>query len=140
MTVIGFNFTKISAQKNKPIKGKVNINNNVSVKDIKEVDLNLGKTKQKGVKFEFVFTSKYSTDVADITLEGETVYVGPEATIKEIQDEWKKDQKLPKSVMNEIFNNVLSRCNVQAIIISRDLGLPPPIPMPKVDVDNAPKK
>ena len=140
MTVIGFNFTKIQAEKKKAIKSNVNINNNVSIKDLKEIDLALGVNKQKGIKFEFLFVSKYSSDIAEITLEGESVYVGPEAKIKEILDTWKKEKKLAKSVMNEIFNNILAKCNIQAIIISRDLGLPPPIPMPKVDVNTAPKK
>ena len=133
MAVVGFSFSKISAEKKKGMQDKVNINNNVSIKSVQEADLALGAAKQKGVRFEFIFTSDYSPDVAMITLEGELLYVGQDAIVKEVLDSWKKEKKLSKSVTSEIFNNILSRCNVEAIVISREINVPPPIPMPKVD-------
>ena len=51
MAIVGFNFTKMNVEKNKAVEGKININNNVSIKDVEENELSLGKSKQKGVKF-----------------------------------------------------------------------------------------
>ena len=34
MAIVGFNFTKILAEKNSGIKGKVDIKNNISVKNV----------------------------------------------------------------------------------------------------------
>ena len=51
-----------------------------------------------------------------------------EAMIKQ----WAKDKKLDKPIMNVVLNNILAKCNVQAICMSRDIGLPPTIPMPRV--------
>jgi len=31
-----------------------------------------------------------------------------------------------------VINSILGRCNIQALIMSKELNMPPPIPMPKV--------
>ena len=135
MTIIGFTFTKMSIEKEGTIRGKISINNNVSIKDVVEVDLALGKAKQKALKFTFEFTSKYEPKVAEILLRGELLYLGDERKIKEITDKWKKDKKIPKDVTKVLLDHVLAKCNIQALILSKDINLPPPIPMPKVQID-----
>ena len=52
--------------------------------------------------------------------------------VKEILKSWKKDNKVDKDILGPIYNTILSKCNVQAIVLSRDIQLPPPIPLPKV--------
>ena len=74
--IVGFGFTKLSAEKNDPIKGKVDINNNVSIKDIQEDSFSFGKDKQQNVlKFIFEFTSKYEPNAGSILIEGELLYM-----------------------------------------------------------------
>jgi len=135
MTIVGFDFTKIDAEKKAPIKGKININNNVAIKNVEEQNLHLGNEKQNAIKFQFEFTSKYDPGIGAITLGGDLIYMGDPKKVKEILDGWKKDKKLPKDISANILNNVLTRCNVQALILSRDLNLPSPIPLPKVQLD-----
>ena len=132
MTVISFNFTKISAERIKGIKGKLNISNNVSINDVKSFDLELGKNKEKALRFSFKFESKYDPKIGNIELLGEIVYMGKETDIKEAEKQWKKEKKIPKEIVEEIMSNVLSKCNIEALIMSREIGLPPPIPLPKV--------
>ena len=135
MTIVGFDFTKIDAEKKSPIKGKININNNVAIKNVEEQNLHLGNEKQNAIKFQFEFTSKYDPGIGAITLGGDIIFMGDPKKVKEILDGWKKDKKLPKDISANILNNVLTRCNVQALILSRDLNLPSPIPLPKVQLD-----
>ena len=46
MPIVGFNFTKIDVErKGGNISGKVNISNNISIKNVEIKDLALGKTK-----------------------------------------------------------------------------------------------
>ena len=135
MVVVGFNFTKINVEKKDNIKGKVNIANNVSIKSIEKADLSLGKAKQEGVKFIFEFTTDYEPDVASILLVGDVLFIDDEKKVKNILDEWKKTQKAPDEVMNQVLNTILSKCNVQALVLSRDVNLPSPIPLPKVELD-----
>ncbi len=47
MTIISFNFTKISAERFEGGQGKISISSNVSIKDVKIFELQLGKNKEK---------------------------------------------------------------------------------------------
>ena len=132
MAIIGFNFTKILVEKKAGLKGNVDIKNNVSVKSVESTDLSLGSTKKKALKFGFEFTSEYKPDIGGILLTGDLLYLTEEDAQDEILKSWKKDKQVPKEVMAEILNSILMRCNVEALVLSRDVNLPPPIPLPKV--------
>lgn len=138
--IVGFGFTKLSAEKNEQVKGKIDINNNVSIKDVVEDNLSLGKDKQSVIKFLFEFTSNYEPSVGKILFEGEVLYLEEPKKIKEILTSWKKDKKLSKELMAGLLNTVLTKCNVQALILSQEVNLPPPIPMPKVQIQQQPEK
>lgn len=139
MTIVSFNFTSLSAEKKDDIKGKVNINNNVVIKDLEQKDFSLGTNKQQALKFIFEFVSKYDPNIGNITLMGNVLFIEEAKKIKEILDGWKKNKKLPKEVTSKVLNTVLGKCNVQALILSEQLNLPPPIPLPKVQVVDTPK-
>jgi len=94
----------------------------------------MGTSKQNALKFHFEFTAKYEPKIADITLTGFITFFEKPETVKEIADGWKKDKKIPKETMSNILNTVLARCNVEAMILSREVNLPPPIPLPKIQV------
>jgi len=132
MTIVSFNFTKIEAEKKEVSKGKINISNNVTIEKVEEKDLSLGSQKQKVLNFTFQFTSKYSPDAGNIKLVGNVLYMEDSKKVKEVLDDWKKDKKLPKDIMTKVLNVVLNKSNVQALILSDHVNLPPPIPLPKV--------
>ena len=134
MTVVSFNFTKIEAEKKGVGKGKININNNVTIEKVEEKDLSLGNQKQKVLNFTFEFTSKYSPNFGSINLIGNVLYMEDSKKVKEILDGWKKDKRLPKDIMPKILNVILNKSNVQALILSDHVNLPPPIPLPKVQL------
>ena len=139
--IVGFGFTKLSAEKGESAKGKIDINNNVSIKDVKEDNFSLGKDNQQNIlRFLFEFTSKYEPNVGSILFEGELLYMEEPKKAKEILANWKKDKKLPKEIMAGLLNTVLTKCNVQALILSQQVNLPPPIPLPKVQMATAPEK
>ena len=132
--IVGFGFTKLSAQKNSSATGKIDINNNVSVKDAKEDSFSMGKDRQSIIKFIFEFTSKYEPSIGTILFEGEVLYLDEPKKIKEILGAWKKDKKISGEIMANLLNTILTKCNVQALILSQEINLPPPIPMPKVQM------
>jgi len=136
--IVGFGFTKLSAEKKENAKGKIDINNNVSIKDVLEENFALGKDKSQNIlKFIFEFTSKYEPNVGNILFEGELLYMEEPKKAKEILADWKKNKKLPKDLMAGLLNTILTKCNIQALILSQQVNLPPPIPLPKVQI-NAP--
>jgi len=134
LTVVGFNFSKIQATKDNPIKGKINIQNKVMIKDVEAADLAFGKDKQQGVKFTFNYVSKYEPKIGSIDLEGNLLFLADAKEVKKIIDEWDKNKKIPEKVMGTVLNTVLTKCNIQALITSRDVNLPPMVPLPKVQV------
>lgn len=133
MAVIGVHITKINAEK-KTVNGvnKVGINNNISVKHVDEKDFSLGSTKQKGLKFVFEFMCKYNPDLGGINLEGDVLWLSEADKIKQIKGEWEEKKQLPSDVMESVLNAALSRCNIEALKLSQDLGLPVPIPLPRL--------
>ena len=135
--IVGFGFTKLIAEKKDAAKGKIDINNNVSIKDVVEDDLALGKEKQNVLKFIFEFTSQFEPNVGTIDFEGELLYMEDPKKNKELLASWKKDKKIPKEVMGGLLNTILTKCNVQALILSQQVNLPPPIPMPRVQMSQA---
>jgi len=136
MTVISFNFTKIRAEKKEAAKGKVSIDNNVSIINVEEKDLSIGANKQKALSFTFEFSCKYTPGLGSINLTGNVIYLEESKKSKEIMADWEKNKKLPKDMMAKILTVVLNKSNVQALILSNEVNLPSPVPLPKVQVEN----
>ena len=139
MTIVGFNITKISGERKNVAGGKINISNNVSIKNVSPTDLSLGPVKnQDGLKVDFLFQTTYEPGMGSIILEGNVLYMGDEQKVKEIMETWKKTKKLPKDIMVFILNTVLQRCNIEALILSKELNLPPPVQMPRITQKETP--
>jgi hypothetical protein len=51
---------------------------------------------------------------------------------KKILEEWKKDKKLNEEISALVFNTILARCNVKALNLAQDVGLPPHFRLPLV--------
>lgn len=134
MTVVGFAFTKLLAEKKKRVKGKLQIANNIAIKNVKGIPLQLADSnvKQSGLKFSFQFSSKYEPDIGNITLEGDVLFMGEKAQNEKIVKSWKKDKKIPNEVVTQIVNIALTRCNIEALLLSKEISLPPPIKLPSI--------
>lgn len=131
MTIVKINLYKVNAERNLDAKvGQIKINNNVSIKDIEEMDFAVeGK---KGLKFSFAFNCNYEPNLGKIEVEGQVLYVGEDDKVKEIKENWEKDKKIPMDIMEQVVNAALHKGNIQAIKISEDVSLPSPLPLPKV--------
>jgi hypothetical protein len=140
MAIVGFEFTKINVKKQEVAQGKINISNSIGIVDIKQNDLQVGKTKQNGIKFVFEYRSVYEPNFARIELGGTILYLTDEKNAKEIIGEWETQKKIKKEIAEQMINYILTRCNIQSIILSNTVNLPPPVPMPKVNVAAAPAK
>lgn len=131
MTVVKINVHKINAERNLKAKvGQIKINNNVSIKDVEDMDFNVdGK---KGLRFTFDFSCNYEPDLGSILVEGHVLFIESAAKVEEIKKAWQKDKRLPMDIMEQIVNAALHKGNIQAIKISEDVTLPSPLPLPKV--------
>ncbi|MDP3733847.1 MAG: hypothetical protein Q8R37_01335 [Nanoarchaeota archaeon] len=131
MTIVKINLHKVHAERNVNSKGgQVKINNNVSIKDVDEMDFAAGG--KKGLKFTFAFNCEYAPDLGKMEVEGQVLYVEEEKKINDIKKQWDKEKKISYEIMAQIVNAALHKGNIQAIKISDDVSLPSPLPLPKV--------
>ncbi len=136
MALIGFHFSKISAEKQKSATGKIKVNNNIVITKVQEAKLNMGPSKESGVEFSFTFKANYEPGIGSIVLEGAVVYMDTSEKTKQVLAKWDKEKKLPTELMEEFYNHVLAKCNVEALILGRDMQLPAHIPLPRVGKKN----
>ena len=136
MTIMGINFTKIDVEKKSSQKGKVNISNNVSLTNIEKVNLNFVDDKNNALKMSFTFESKFDPDMGYIKLLGEVIFMAEKKKAEDLLKQWEKDKKIEPEVMTVVLNNVLNKCNIEALILSKEIGLPAPIPLPKISAPN----
>jgi hypothetical protein len=134
MPVVGLSFDKILVEKHSAVKGKVTVNNNVAIQDVEQSDVAIGGNKQSALKFRFEFTANYEPKIATMVLNGTLTFFETPEKAAEIVKTWKKDKNVPKDVMGSVLNTILARSNVEAMVLSREVNLPPPIPLPKVNI------
>jgi len=93
--------------------------------------------KENQTTIEFQYTASYGS-VGMIKLEGSLLYENDDA--KKISKEWKETRKMPNQIASHIHTAVMHACVPQAVGIAKDLGLPPPIPLPQVRIGQDTKK
>lgn len=136
MTLVGFNFTKISAER-MGTSENVKVESNVAITNI--VESKMSDPKKSILKFLFNFKAKYEPGIGLIELNGELIEIYDKELGTKILEGWTKNKNLHKDVAGRVLNAILTKSNIEAIIMSKELGLPSPVQMPKVEIkDRAP--
>jgi len=133
MSMISFNFTTINAERKVARFDKYSVKNSTNITDIKEVPLG----KQKALLFTFKNTIEYEPAIGSIVLGGEILFLSNDEEAKSVADEFKKNKKVDNKYAEAVYNHVLARSTVQSLIVARDLNLPAPIQMPRVQPASA---
>jgi len=84
----------------------------------------------KQANIDFRFTANYS-GLGFIKIEGRIIYEGDAAALAK---EWATSGKMPNEVANEIHMVIMNNCIPEAVLLAKDIRLPPPIPMPKINI------
>lgn len=131
MSIVKINIHKLVAERNLDSKGgQVNINNNVSLKNVE--DGGYSDSTKKSLKFTFAFNCNYEPDLGKIEVEGQIFVVDEAKKIDEIKKDWDSEKKIPLALMEEIINASLHKGNIEAIKFSEEVSLPSPLPLPKI--------
>ncbi|MGV8150385.1 MAG: hypothetical protein ACP5NV_01525 [Candidatus Woesearchaeota archaeon] len=131
MTMVGLNFTKISAEK-MGSSDNVKVESNVAI--INVVESKMSDPKKSIVKFQFNFTSKFQPNLGLIDLKGELIEIYDKELGTKIVESWTKGKSLHKDVASRVLNAILAKSNIEAILLSREIGLPSPVQMPKIEI------
>jgi hypothetical protein len=135
MQIIGFNFTKISAEKAPSFK-RTSINTHIQFSDMEKEKNDLLKDSDI-IKLKFNFSVNYGdTDKEEekmgcVMFEGLMVLSTNKDETKEFTKSWKKKQ-IPKEYTVPLYNFILRRCSIKALQLEEDVSLPMHLPFPQV--------
>ena len=93
-------------------------------------------TGDQNLTIEFQYTASYGP-IGMIKLEGNLLCDDDDA--KKIAKEWLDTRKMPDQFASTIHTAVMHACVPEAVGIAKDLGLPPPIPLPQVKLNTSAK-
>lgn len=129
MRIIGFNLTRISIEKKEKQPGKLKITQNIDIKDLIKEKIPI--SEKESIRIRFKFDVDYSEDFAKLEFDGNVILLPDEDEVKKIMDSW-KDKKVPENIRIPLFNFIMGKCNVKALSLEDEMGLPLHIPMPKL--------
>ena len=135
MKVVGFNLSKISAEKKENFSsGK--IHSNIELLDLKKDEIEFLK-EASGLNVKFKHTIDYHQNddddnkLAEIQFEGALILTLPSNEADEILEKW-KDKKLPLEFKTPLYNFILKRCTLKAVQLQDELNVPTHIKMPAI--------
>ena len=129
MKLISFNFTKISIERLSDSLENIKINSKINIKDIELLDSS--KSNDGLIKITFSYHLEYAPKIANIDLEGRIVLVDAEEKIREISEKW-KDKKMTEEFRIVLFNLILKKANLKAMVLEEELKLPLHVPLPSI--------
>ena len=108
MRVIGFNFTKLLAEKLEANRNQLKINAEIDISEIKSIKTDIFKTKDDLVEVKFKYVVEYNTKIAKIELEGSIVFSLVQKLAKQVLKGWKK-KKMREDFKITLFNIILKK-------------------------------
>ena len=118
---IDIRITQLSGERlwdyDKPLPSKVNLSININLMELTRRD-------ESSVEAPFMFTISYSPPIAHISIKGKVCASGSSDEISSMMDEQQRTKRPPA----QLLQAVSSACMVEAVIISRSINVPPPIP------------
>jgi hypothetical protein len=126
MNIIGYEASAIEAKrfaKQGEHLANIRIDHNSTVTRI-------SKTSDQTASAEFRFTANYS-GIGYIRIEGSLLLNGE---VDALMEAWTSTGSMPDQVANLVHNAIVTNCIPTALLIARDIRLPPPFPMPRINV------
>ncbi|MBN1389696.1 MAG: hypothetical protein JXA22_03530 [Candidatus Thermoplasmatota archaeon] len=100
---------------------RIDVNSNVS-----QIYL----TEEDEARVDFRFMATY-TGLGTVGMEGRIIFSGG---ARELSDQWSETGNMPDKAAQEIHGAIMKTCMPVAVLLSREVQLPPPMPMPPVNI------
>ncbi len=134
MPIIGINFDRIEIERKKSPQQGMEIKPTIDISDISDEKLPIANSNEV-LRVSFKYGVNYEPGIGNISFRGHALLLEDPKTIKDIMKKWSKEKKLsiiPDKILEQLFNGILSRCNIKALSFSQEVNLPPHIPMPQL--------
>lgn len=126
MSVKSLELTSVEARRftkrNEKVRN-IRIDNNSTVTLITEIN-------DKEANIDFRYTANYG-GIGLIKIEGSLIYEGDASALAQ---QWSVKSNMPDEIASEIHTAVMRACVPEATMLSRDLKLPPPFPLPQINI------
>lgn len=145
MRIIGFNFTKVSAERFLGKAMGADRSTNIEFQNIEKEDNRIAKDDSEMLKVSFKFSviygekDKKDSSSAEVVLSGFIILMANKEESKDLQEAWKK-KELSASFRVPIFNFILKKCSIRALQLEDELNLPLHVPMPQLKIGDAKEK
>lgn len=132
MPVIGINIRSMSSEREENIQGNLRVNNSPQIKGVSKKSV--GQLNKDALSIDFEYACGYQVEdedkeVASIEMAGEVLFLAEDP--EEKVEKWEENKELDDDIVIPVINSVMRKCMTQAIDISEELQLPPPIQFPR---------
>ena len=130
MMIVGDKITKVDAVRGK-LKRGLKIETKPEIVKISSEEIFAAGDKRKGALVDFNFNISYES-AGHINIEGALFVTGEAKDLKSLQKDWKKNKKVYDKIFPVFLNRIFEIGLVTAIPLSKTLGLPVPLQLPRV--------
>lgn len=134
MHIIGFNYTKITAELPEKQPKVERVTQNVEFTDVQQSSIQMVKDSHV-LRIQFTFHTNYEPNGAKIELKGTILLATTEELVKEAQKLWKK-KELPGDLRLALMNFILNKCGLKALNLEEELNLKPHMRLVKIEQKN----
>ena len=126
MNILDISFTKIHGEKHNVPKGNIKVANGINIANLEKSNMGVGGDRQP-LTVEFTFKSQYKPDIADIELKGKVLFIETQEEAKKTLETWEENKNLGEQKTKNILNKIMDKCNLDILLLSRELSLPSPV-------------
>ncbi|AMM54258.1 hypothetical protein [Pyrococcus kukulkanii] len=135
MPILGHNIVRIEVEKVQSGSGKVEVSINPKIEELRLGELQLPTGRVKGIEVIVNYIINYSPEIAKASVRLLVFYVPRvKEDIDKILDEWEEKKQLPGELVAEVVNFTTSELMPLMMMISKEMRIPYPIPLPRVVV------
>jgi hypothetical protein len=127
MNIFNIDFTKIQAEKQNVPQGDINVNNGINIEDIAEAKMAVAEGKT-AMNLTFTFKALFQPDIGSVELNGTATLLADDDEATNILEHWEENESVPQEHGDQIINALMKKSSVQSILLSREVGLPSPLP------------
>ena len=138
MRIVGFNFTKISAEKVNESAKDVKINSNIDISKIDSLKTDVLKTREDLLGISFTHTVNYAPDFANLEVKGVIIIALEPKLAKNVLKDW-KEKKLDEEIRVPLFNLILKRSALKLLPLEGEMNIPLHLPLPSFKKEDAKK-
>lgn len=133
---MGFNFTKINAEKSEKQIQNLSIKTNIDISNITPVKADILSSREEILAVKFEYSIDYEPEFAKISFTGIVLLSLDPEEAKNVLEMW-KEKKMPEEFKTVIFNIILKKSGLRSLQLEEELNLPTHIPLPSIKLAQA---